>query len=117
MNEQELQQAIVRNERNIAFQKKLKYFYSSFYGLLGAWLLVCFLIPAFADSKTKVFIGLGIFAVLFVIWFVLCISSPIIIRCPHCDSSLNRADPLHIITCPYCGTSLKISTYLGREKK
>lgn len=115
MENQELEQKIVRNERNKVYQKKLKYFYMGVYGLLAAWLLICFTLPAFSDSKTSMLV-LGVFAaVIFVIWFVLCISAPFIIRCPHCDSTLYRADPLHITICPYCGTNLKIYEYLERE--
>lgn len=115
MDNQELEQKIARNEQNKSFQKKLKYFYLGIYGLLVAWLLICFILPAFIDSKTSITI-LGILAtVLFIIWFILCISAPFILRCLHCDSTLYRADPLHITICPYCGTNLKIYEYLESE--
>ncbi len=114
--DQELQQVLERNERNTSYQKKLKSYYRGVYSLLAAWLLWALVLIALAGTKTGLIIGLIVFAVLFISWLVLCFSSPVLLRCPHCDASLYRADPLHIQNCPYCRTSLTVQQYYGREE-
>lgn len=94
-------------ERNRNLKKRIKFYYTGVYGLLAAWLLWGFVMVALAGSKTGLTIGVVVFAILFIPWMVLCVSSSYILRCPHCDTSIYRADPLHIRKCPYCGTNLK----------
>ncbi len=110
------QDYLARNERNKAYQKKKKNYYRGVYGLMAAWILWGFVLVALAGSKVGLIIGGCVFGILFVPWLILCVSSPRIIRCPHCDASLYRADPLHIENCPYCRVNLTVKQFYGREE-
>lgn len=105
-----------RNEKNMAFRKRLKNHYIGRYGLIGVLLLGGWGLYMFADSKTAIIIGLCVLGAIFVAWFLWCIIGGIRICCPHCDKSIGRSNPWNIRKCPYCGTSLEIVQYFEREK-
>ena len=97
-----------RNEKNIAFRKRLKNTYICVYGIPVVLLLVALSLKAYSELKTAVYILLTVMAILLIVWFLCCLILIPTIRCPHCKSFLGRRDPWNIPKCPQCGTSLEI---------
>lgn len=93
-----------RNERNRAWQKRMKFFYTGLYSLLG----VDFVLAIVLQGQEKIsliwiYVLIGIIVAV-MLWIIIGI---FFIRCPHCDSFLNRV-PMNMKYCPQCGTSLQV---------
>lgn len=111
--EEQIQAYNRRNEKNKAWQKRMKIFYTGVFGLLGVDFVLALALRGQGDvSIIWVYLAVAIF----IIWILWVFIGIFFIRCPHCDSFLNRV-PSNMKFCPQCGTSLQVFPDLEKTEQ